>query len=79
MPHTEQAARDVVSTGRLAVMVAVTLAILKFWAYTETGSTAVLSSLFDSAGDVVVSLMTWACGSIRPFMPDIKFRPITIQ
>ncbi len=75
MPHTQQAARDVVSTGRLAVMVAVTLAVLKFWAYTETGSAAVLSSLFDSAGDVVVSLMTWASliYSVRPADDDHRY------
>lgn len=75
MPHTEQAARDVISTGRLAVMVAVTLALLKFWAYTETGSTAVLSSLLDSAGDVLVSLMTWASliYSVRPADDDHRY------
>lgn len=75
MPHTEQAARDVISTGRLAVIVAVTLAVLKFWAYHETGSAAVLSSLLDSAGDVLVSLMTWASliYSVRPADDDHRY------
>lgn len=73
--HSQQTVRDVIATGRLAVMVSVTLAILKTWAYIETDSTAVLSSLLDSAGDVLVSLMTWASlmYAVRPADDDHRY------
>lgn len=75
MPHSEQSAREVVSTGRLAVIVAVTLAVLKAWAYAETDSAAILSSLLDSVGDVLVSLMTWASliYAVRPADEDHRY------
>lgn len=54
--------------------VAATLILAKFIAYLETGSVALLSSLFDSASDLVASMITayGVASALRP--PDRKHR-----
>ncbi len=75
MTISDQAKAHVMQIGRAAVAVAVLLAALKFWAYLQTGSSTVLSSLLDSSTDVLVSLMTWASlrYSVRPPDEDHRF------
>lgn len=60
--------------GMASVAVACFLLCLKIWAYIQTDSAAVLSSLLDSGLDLLVSLMTWASiqYSMRP--PDDDHR-----
>lgn len=75
MSLSAQTTTDVLKIGRAAVAVAVLLLILKIWAYTQTQSATVLSSLLDSGSDVLVSLMTWASlyYSTRPPDEDHRF------
>lgn len=63
-----------VQAGAVASIVAVFLLVVKFWAYTHTGSAAVLSSLLDSALDVLVSFMTWASLHYASRPPDEDHR-----
>lgn len=58
-----------------SVLVAVTLAVLKFWAWQDTGSVSLLGSLADSLLDLAASLLTfWAVRfSLSPADAEHRF------
>jgi len=58
MRLTEAQARLIRSAGVASVSVALTLVVIKVWAFAATGSIAMLSSLADSALDLLASSMT---------------------
>ena len=62
------------SAGVASVLVALTLVVLKSWAFLLTGSVALLGSLADSALDLLASLATFAAVRFALEPPDREHR-----